>query len=103
MGRFGLKPGSVHGGFLASGLRAPVVEGVFVVGDASGHCLPLTGEGIRTAVLGGFRCGELIEGVLSGELTPGEAATAYRAFVEGSRRTFRRLLWGNLALLALPS
>lgn len=102
MGRFGLKPGPVHGGFLASGLREPVVDGVFVVGDASGHCLPLTGEGIRTAVLGGLRCGHVVRRVLAGQISSTQAARQYRDFTNQSGRKFRALLWGNGALLALP-
>jgi flavin-dependent dehydrogenase len=102
MGRFGLRHGAVHGGFLASGLRSPVVDGVFVVGDASGHCLPLTGEGIRTAVLGGFKCGELLRAVLGGELSRNQAANQYQEFTERPRQKFRALLWSNSALLALP-
>ena len=102
MERFGLKPGPVHGGFLASGLREPVVDGVFVVGDASGHCLPLTGEGIRTAVLGGLQCGDLARRVLAGQISPTQAARLYRDFTNHSKRKFRALLWGNGALLALP-
>lgn len=102
MARFGRSPGTVHGGFLASGLRAPIVDGIFITGDASGHCLPLTGEGIRTAVLGGFRCGDVAQQVLDGALTPAQGATAYRAFTASSRRAFRALVWGNLLLLALP-
>jgi flavin-dependent dehydrogenase len=102
MARFGAQPGSIHGGFLASGLRSTVVDGVFVVGDASGHCLPLTGEGIRTALLGGFRCGELLQRVLEGQLTVKEAEIQYRGFIEHSRQKFRALLWSNGALLALP-
>ncbi len=102
MGRFGRRPGAVHGGFLASGLRSPVVDGVFVVGDASGHCLPLTGEGIRTAVLAGFACGELLRGVLGGELSRTQAGNQYVEFTERSRQKFRALLWSNGVLLALP-
>jgi flavin-dependent dehydrogenase len=102
MGRFGLRPGAVHGGFLASGLRSPVVDRVFVVGDASGHCLPLTGEGIRTAVLGGFKCGELLGRVLDGELSLNQAGNQYQEFTERSRRMFMALMWSNRALLALP-
>ena len=102
MGRFGLQPGAVHGGFLASGLRSPVVNGVFIVGDASGHCLPLTGEGIRTAVLGGFKCGELLQRVLGGELSREQAGNQYEEFLQRSRRKFRTLLWSNCALLVLP-
>jgi flavin-dependent dehydrogenase len=102
MARFGVQPGSIHGGFLASGLRSPVVDGVFVVGDASGHCLPLTGEGIRTALLGGLRCGDLLGRVLKGHLTVHEAEIEYRGFIEHSRQKFRALLWSTSALLALP-
>lgn len=102
LGRFGLRAAAIHGGFLASGLRRPVVDDVFVVGDAAGQCLPLTGEGIRTAVLAGARCGELLQQVLDGDMTFGDAAAAYQAFVTRSRRKFRALLWGNATLLALP-
>lgn len=102
MSRFKLRPAAVHGGFLASGLRPPVVDGVLVAGDASGHCLPLTGEGIRTAILAGFECGKLLRRALDGELTRDHAAAVYRAFITKSRRTFQGLAWANLALLTLP-
>lgn len=102
LARFGLRGGEIHGGFLASGLRDPVRDGVFVAGDASGQCLPMTGEGIRTAILAGWRCGELIQQVLDGSLSVADATHAYRGFVDRARRDFRALLWGNLALLALP-
>jgi len=102
LSRFGLRPGEMHGGYLASGLREPVVGDVFVAGDASGQCLPLTGEGIRTAVLAGFRCGELLQQVLDGALTADRAAAAYRQFTAAARRQFRALAWGNLLLLLLP-
>jgi flavin-dependent dehydrogenase len=102
MGRFGLRPGAVHGGYLASGFHEPVVQGTFVVGDAAGQCLPLTGEGIRTAILAGFRAGELVQDVLDGRRTHEEAASEYRRFVAGARREYRALLWGNLVLLVMP-
>lgn len=100
--RFALEPGAIHGGYLAAGLRNPVVDGVFVAGDASGQCLPLTGEGIRTAVLAGFRCGELVQHVLDGRTTRQQAEEAYRTFVLASRRRIRALQWGNIALLLMP-
>lgn len=102
LSRFGLRLRELHGGYLASGLREPVVDGVFVVGDASGQCLPLTGEGIRTAVLAGFRCGDLVQGVLDGRSTREEAEDAYRAFVLASRRRFQALQGGHIALLLMP-
>ncbi len=102
MARFGLRPGPVHGGYLATGFSDPVVRGVFVVGDAAGQCLPLTGEGIRTAILAGYQVGELLQDVLDGRRSLEEAAEAYREFVADARRKYRALLWGNLALLAMP-
>jgi flavin-dependent dehydrogenase len=102
MARFGLRPGAVHGGYLASGFHDPVTDGLFVVGDAAGQCLPLTGEGIRTAVLAGFRAGEMLQDVLDGRRTHEEAVSEYRRLVAGARRGYRALLWGNLALLAMP-
>ena len=102
MARFGLRPGSMHGGYLASGFHDPVVDGVFVVGDASGQCLPLTGEGIRTAILAGYQVGELLQDVLDGRRVSEGAVAEYRRFVADARRKYRALLWGNLALLAMP-
>lgn len=102
MARFSLRPGPMHGGYLATGFRDPVYENVFVAGDASGQCLPLTGEGIRTAILAGYRAGDLLQGVLDGRRSFADAAADYRGFVAGERRRYRALLWGNLALLAMP-
>lgn len=102
LSRFGLRPGALHGGYLASGLRAPVVDSVMVVGDASGQCLPLTGEGIRTAVLAGWRAGDLLQQVLDGSRTFEDAARDYAAFTATARRRFRALTGGNIALLLMP-
>jgi flavin-dependent dehydrogenase len=102
MGRFGLRPAAIHGGYLTSGFHDPVVDGVFVVGDAAGQCLPLTGEGIRTAVLAGFHAGGLLQDVLDGRRSHEEAIAEYRRFVNGARRGYRLLLWGNLGLLFMP-
>ncbi len=100
--RFGLTPGSIHGGFLATGWHPAVSGRVFVVGDAAGQCLPLTGEGIRTAVLAGEHCGTLLRGALEGDWSPRDAADRYRAFVAQERRRYRALLWGTAAVLAMP-
>ena len=101
--RLGMPPGPVHGGFLSTGLRPPVVDGVFVVGDAAGQCLPLTGEGIRSAILAGRVCGHLIHRALEGWMTLDEAAARYWAFVMEQRRRYRVLGWATRAALALPA
>jgi len=100
--RFGLNPGPLHGGFLATGWRPAATGRVFVAGDAAGQCLPLTGEGIRTAVLAGETCGHLLRGVLDGRWTLEEAGARYRAVIDRERRRYRALLWGNGAALLLP-
>jgi len=100
--RFGLQPGAIHGGYLATGWRAPVAGKVFVAGDAAGQCLPLTGEGIRTAVLAGERCGRLLRGVVAGAWSVESASERYDQFVTRERRRYRALLWGTVAVLAMP-
>jgi menaquinone-9 beta-reductase len=100
--RLGLPPGPLHGGFLGGGLCEPVVDGVFVVGDAAGQCLPFTGEGIRTAVWAGGVCGRLIGQALAGECSLEAASARYRAFVLRQRRRYRALVWATAAVLVLP-
>lgn len=102
MARFGARPDGIHGGFLATGWTAGVVKGVFVVGDSAGQCLPLSGEGIRTAVLAGVRCGALIGHVLQGRISVDAAQAAYRRFIAADRRRYRGLIAANLLLLRLP-
>lgn len=100
--RFGLAPGSIHGGFLATGWQPAVYGNLFVAGDAAGQCLPLTGEGIRTAVLAGEQCGLLLQGVVDGRWSLQDAAGRYSAFVMRERRRYRALLWGTAAVLGMP-
>jgi flavin-dependent dehydrogenase len=102
MARFGTRPEARHGGYLATGWTSGVIHDAFVAGDAGGYCLPLSGEGIRTAVLSGDRCGELLQQVLEGDRTISDAQEAYRAHVAADRRRYRGLLLANLLLLALP-
>lgn len=99
----GMPEGPMHGGFLGGGLHPPVVDGVFVVGDAAGQCLPFTGEGIRTAVWAGRVCGRLIRQALDGQIGLEEAGARYRSFVIGQRRRYRALLWATAAALVLPA
>lgn len=101
--RLDMPRGPLHGGFLRADLHPPVVDGVFVVGDAGGQCLPLTGEGIRTAAWAGAACGRVVRGVLDGGLTRDEAEADYRRLVARQRRRYRTLLWATLAVLALPA
>lgn len=74
-------PGHQHGGYFTSRLIDPVRDGMFVVGDAAGQCLPVSGEGIRPALVFGQLAGRLAERVRLGELTLDEALSRYRAYV----------------------
>lgn len=100
--RLGIPEGPRHGGPLGVGLGPAVVDGVFLVGDAAGHCLPLSGEGIRTAVWAGQVCGRLIQSVLQGRLTVGQAQRAYRRYVAGQRIRVALLRGATWAVLTLP-
>jgi flavin-dependent dehydrogenase len=71
----------LHGGFLPAAPRRPVVGPAFVVGDAAGHCFGLTGEGIRPALAGAIRAGELLQLVVDGRCSPAEARARYRRYV----------------------
>ncbi len=89
---FGLEAGNTHGGVLAIARRQPVDEGVFLVGDAAGQCLPATGEGIRTAIFHGIHCGRAIAGALAGRLSRVEALRLYALQVQSMDQFHRRLL-----------
>ncbi len=102
MARFDARPGDVHGGYLATGWTGGTAGDVFTVGDAAGQCLPVSGEGIRTAVLAGDYCGRLVQRVLDGAMTGAAARAAYRTFVTLERRRYRALLAANLGLLGWP-
>jgi flavin-dependent dehydrogenase len=102
MARFGTAPERYHGGFLAAGTVDPVVGKLFVVGDSAGHCLPLTGEGIRTAVHAAWRAGGLMSEVIAGGATPEWARSEYRAFVGAQRRGIRFLASATWAAMRLP-
>jgi flavin-dependent dehydrogenase len=88
--RLGLPGGRRHGGYLGVGLGPAVVEGVFRVGDAGGHCLPLSGEGIRTAVRAGSVCGRLVDRAIRREISLDRARADYARYVAAQRR---RIAW----------
>jgi len=91
--RLGLPRAAIHGGFFPAGLREPTVGNLFAVGDAAGQCLPLTGEGIRPALVFGQACGRIIQRVLDGHITVPEGLAAYRAQVLRYQNAYRLLRW----------
>jgi flavin-dependent dehydrogenase len=102
-----------QGNWFPHRLRPAAEDGVFFVGDSSGHCFPLSGEGIRTAFYFGIACGRELRAVLGGEKDRDAALAAYGAFSAGHGRAFElayklqcliprlppRLLTGALAVV----
>lgn len=93
---------AVHGGVFPSCLRDPVAGPVFVVGDAAGQCLPLTGEGIRPALVWGQEAGRQAARVVRGEISLEVGLAAYRAEVLAHRWRYRTLERLQAALLRVP-
>ena len=87
----GLAKAKIHGGYFPWSFRAPTVGKLFVVGDAAGQCLPLTGEGIRPAIHFGQVCGRIIQQVLEGTASLQQGLDEYRAFVRRHRGLYRLL------------
>jgi flavin-dependent dehydrogenase len=83
---------SKQGGVIPHLLREPVTDGVLFAGDAAGHCLPLTAEGIRGAVWFGALAGRLLRAVAEGRLDAATAHGRYRAAHEDVAGHFGHLL-----------
>jgi digeranylgeranylglycerophospholipid reductase len=81
-----------QGNWIPHALRPATEDGVFFVGDSAGHCLPLTAEGIRTALYFGLACGRELRAVNAGEQTREQALSRYHAFSAGHASAFTWLL-----------
>jgi flavin-dependent dehydrogenase len=81
-----------QGNWIPHALRPATEDGVFFTGDSAGHCLPLTAEGIRTALYFGLACGRELRRVVAGEQTREQALVNYHEFSAGHALAFRWLL-----------
>jgi flavin-dependent dehydrogenase len=81
-----------QGNWIPHALRDATEDGVFFAGDSAGHCLPLTAEGIRTALYFGLACGREVRAVLDGRQTHADALTRYHAFSASHATPFRWML-----------
>jgi digeranylgeranylglycerophospholipid reductase len=81
-----------QGNWIPHALRDATEDGVFFAGDSAGHCLPLTAEGIRTALYFGIACGRELRAVLAGEQTCEQALQRYHEFSASHARPFRWML-----------
>jgi flavin-dependent dehydrogenase len=88
----GLPAEGYQGNWIPHQLRRAVEDGVFFVGDSAGHCLPLTAEGIRTALYFGLACGRELRAVVAGTRTREQALARYGAFSDRHERKYRWLL-----------
>jgi flavin-dependent dehydrogenase len=86
------EPVRYQGNWIPHRLRPATEEGVFFCGDSAGHCLPLTAEGIRTALYFGLACGRELRAVLDGRLEREQALRRYGAFSASHRWKFESLL-----------
>jgi menaquinone-9 beta-reductase len=92
------EPVRYQGNWIPHRLRAATEDGVFFAGDSAGHCLPLTAEGIRTALYFGIACGRELRAVLAGRRDRAEALRRYHAFSAGHRAKFEAMLAAQRAV-----
>lgn len=102
LSHFDLEMDSLHGGFFPHRLRKPVVEELFVVGDAAGMCFPGSGEGIRQAIFFGRRCGQLIQKILDGKIELTEGLKAYETLVYEKAKYYSFLFNFQRLLMFIP-
>ncbi|MGC1850973.1 MAG: hypothetical protein WA687_00890, partial [Solirubrobacterales bacterium] len=81
-----------QGNWIPHKLRRATEGGVFFAGDSAGHCLPLTAEGIRTALYFGIALGRELRGVHEGRQGREQAATRYAEFHDSHEWKFRWML-----------
>ncbi len=81
-----------QGNWIPHKLRRATEGGVFFVGDSAGHCLPLTAEGIRTALYFGVALGEELRAVHEGRQDRERAARRYAEFHNSHEWKFRWML-----------
>jgi flavin-dependent dehydrogenase len=86
------EPVRYQGNWIPHALRNATEDGVFFVGDSAGHCLPLTAEGIRTALYFGIAVGRELSSVVGGQRSVPEALASYSRFSASHARPFEWLL-----------
>jgi flavin-dependent dehydrogenase len=81
-----------QGNWIPHKLRRATEGGVFFAGDSAGHCLPLTAEGIRTALYFGLALGRELRCVHEGRQSREQAAARYAGFHDSHEWKFRWML-----------
>jgi flavin-dependent dehydrogenase len=91
-----------QGNWIPHKLRRATEGGVFFVGDSAGHCLPLSAEGIRTALYFGVALGRELRGVVEGRQSREQAAETYASFHDSHEWKFRWMLRAQKLVPRVP-
>jgi len=91
-----------QGNWIPHKLRRATEGGIFFAGDSAGHCLPLTAEGIRTALYFGIALGRELRGVVEGRQDRDAAAAAYARFNDSHEWKFRWMLRAQRLVPRIP-
>jgi flavin-dependent dehydrogenase len=100
--RLGTDAVRYQGNWFPHELRPAAQDGVFFVGDSAGHCIPLSGEGIRTAFHFGIAAGRQLRAAIEGRARKEQALAAYGAFSDAHAPFYRRALRLQRLIPALP-
>jgi digeranylgeranylglycerophospholipid reductase len=91
-----------QGNWIPHQLRRGTEGGVFFAGDSAGHCLPLTAEGIRTALYFGIALGRELRDVVEGHRSRADAEAAYASFHDSHEWKFRWMLRAQKLVPRVP-
>jgi flavin-dependent dehydrogenase len=100
--RLARDPVRYQGNWFPHQLRRAAQDDVFFAGDSAGHCLPLSGEGIRTAFHFGIACGRELRAVLDGGQPIASALARYGDFSEAHRWKFEAMLAAQRLVPRVP-
>jgi menaquinone-9 beta-reductase len=96
------EPVRFQGNWIPHKLREATEDGIFFVGDSAGHCLPLTAEGIRTALYFGIACGRELRAVVEGRESAAAALVRYGDFSASHEWKFRCMLLAQRTIPSVP-
>jgi flavin-dependent dehydrogenase len=91
-----------QGNWIPHRLRPPSEGGIFFAGDSAGQCLPLTAEGIRTALYYGIAVGREMRAVFEGRSSRDQALSAYARLHDSHRKGFGLLLFFQRLIPRIP-
>ncbi len=91
-----------QGNWIPHKLRKATEGPVFFTGDSAGHCLPLTAEGIRTALYFGSFLGRELRAVVEGRSSREAAGRRYAEFNDSHEWKFRWMLRAQKIVPKLP-